>query len=389
MFPDLSYILHHLFGTMPDNGASVVKTFGLFLALAFLGSALFLHLEYIRKEKEGVLKPSVETVLIGEGAKPLEVLFNAFIGFLLGFKLVHIFLNFAAFKANAPGVVFSGQGNWIAGILAFLGFGAWYYYAANREKLETPIQKEVLVYPHERIGDITVVAAISGLIGARLFSVLENLKDFFADPLGQLFSGSGLTMYGGLILAYFVVYWYVRKKGIPPIHMMDAVAPALVVGYGVGRLGCHFSGDGDWGIPSTDPKPAWMGWLPDWLWSFDYAHNVNNEGQPLADCVYQYCSHLVPGVYPTPLYESFACLLTLGILWLLRKRLTIPGMLFCVYLVLNGVERLWIEKIRVNPHYDLGGMNLSQAQYIAIGLIVAGIAGGLFLWLRKRKKIAV
>ncbi|MBK8832882.1 MAG: prolipoprotein diacylglyceryl transferase [Saprospiraceae bacterium] len=114
--------------------------------------------------------------------------------------------------------------------------------------------------PHHRIGDITILAAISGIIGARLFSIIEseeNIKAFIKDPLDQLLSGSGLAIYGGLILAFITVYWYIYRKGMKPIHVMDAVAPALIMGYGVGRLGCQFSGDGDWGIVNTAPAPGW------------------------------------------------------------------------------------------------------------------------------------
>jgi prolipoprotein diacylglyceryl transferase len=255
---------------------------------------------------------------------------------------------------------------------------------AKKEKLDTPIQKTIMVSPIHRITDITMVAAISGLTGAKLFSVLEDWEHFIKDPIGNFFSGSGLTMYGGLILAFFVCYWYVRKKGIPPIQMMDAVAPALIVGYGVGRIGCQLSGDGDWGIVNTAAKPGWMSFLPDWAWAQYYPHNVVREGIPIPNCVGDFCTYLNPPVFPTPMYETLMCVVIFIILWMLRKRITIPGMIFCIYMILNGLERFLIEIIRINPTYPVMGFMLSQAQIIALGLILIGAVSAILLWVRRR-----
>jgi phosphatidylglycerol---prolipoprotein diacylglyceryl transferase len=192
-------------------------------------------------------------------------------------------------------------------------------------------------------------------------------------------------MYGGLILAFFACYIYVKKLGIPPILMMDAVAPALVVGYGVGRLGCQFSGDGDWGIENTAPKPSWMSILPDWLWAQNYPHNVLKEGFPMEGCSDAYCTQLIPAVFPTPMYETMMCMVVLAILWSLRKRIKMNGMIFFIYLILNGLERFIIETIRVNPRYSVLGTALSQAQIIAIGLMVIGGLGMLGVWIYNKR----
>ena len=239
--------------------------------------------------------------------------------------------------------------------------------------------------PHQRVGDITIVAAISGILGARLFSILENFGDFIQDPIGQLFSGSGLTIYGGLILAFIVVTWYVRKKGITPIHVMDAAAPALIVGYAVGRMGCQLAGDGDWGIVNAAAVPDWF-FLPDWLWSFDYPRNVLNEGVLMENCVGRYCHRLDPPVYPTPAYEIIMGAVIFIILWMLRKKAKVAGTIFFVYVLLNGVERFIIENIRVNPRYTFLGIELSQAQYIALGLVAVG-AIGLYQLYRKKGRL--
>jgi len=406
MYPDLSYILHDLFGTPVDNVFSVVQTFGLFLTLAVLTSGFVLYLEFRRYEKNGIFQGIKEKEILGEGPKFMPIFSNALIGFLVGFKLLYIVNNFGTFKADAAGVVLSTVGSWLGGIIGLVALGAWRYYELHKEKLIEPKTVEKIVMPHERVPDITIVAAISGIIGARLFSILENFGDFVKDPIGQLLSGSGLTIYGGLILAFIVVYFYVKKRGIRPIHMMDAVAPSLIIGYAVGRLGCQFSGDGDWGIVNELAKPGWFV-LPDWAWAYDYPHNVINSmnsdpvtgnsfygGETIPNCggivavggaSPEHCTRLVDKVFPTPLYEAFLSFLIFGILWVLRKRVKITGMLFFIYLIFNGIERFFLEAIRVNEHYNILGVNWSMSQFIALGLFLSGVVGVVFLG-RKNKK---
>lgn len=232
-------------------------------------------------------------------------------------------------------------------------------------------------WPHEKVGDITLVAAISGIIGAKLFAIFESaetIQAFFRDPINTLFSGSGLAIYGGLIVAFFAVTWYVRRLGIGILDICDATAPALIIGYGVGRMGCQLSGDGDWGIPAKMPKPDWF-IFPDWLWSQKYPRNVLNEGELIPDCVGKYCHELSVGVYPTPLYEVAMALLIFAILWSLRKRLVVPGQIFFLYCIFNGVERFFIEKIRVNDKLHLFGMDVTQAEIISVLFILIGIIG--------------
>lgn len=381
MYPDLSYLLHDLFGTPVDNIFSVVKMFGLMLALAFLAAAWAFGKELNRKEQEGILT-GVKEVRYPNRTRLQDLLVQTGLGFILGYKLGAIVGNVDAFKLDPASVVFSAQGEFLWGLLGAALFFITTYPSYRKTQKEGAKKETVLVMPHERVGDITILAAISGIVGARLFSILENFGDFLRDPIGQLFSGSGLTIYGGLILAFIVVTRYVRKKGIPPIHVMDAAAPSLILGYAVGRMGCQLSGDGDWGIVNDRPVPDWF-FLPDWFWSFDYPRNVLNEGVKMADCVGHYCHHLVPPVYPTPLYEVIMGLMIFGILWAVRKRMKVAGSLFFLYVLLNGIERLIIEFIRVNPRYEILGITLSQAQYIAIGLILTG-AGGLYYLFRKK-----
>ena len=399
MYPNLSYFLHDLIGTEPDNWASVFQTFGLFMALAFLSAAWNLNAELRRKERMGLLHPTEQKVTIGKPANLLDVIFNGFIGFLVGFKLAYIYQHFDEFKASAPDLIFSSKGNILGGIVVALAFAAYKYWEQNSEKLEKPIEKIVKIFPSDRTGDITVVAAITGLLGAKIFALIETPKQFMADPIGQLFSGSGLAIYGGLIGGAIGVLSYVAWKKISIPHFSDAVAPGLILSYGVGRIGCQLSGDGDWGVPVIGPNkffsyeydwsapPSWMSWLPDWFWSYDYPHNVNKDGgAKVADCAWEYCTKLDVPVFPTALWEVMAAFLLFGILWAIRKKLTTPGLLFCVYLIFNGLERYWIEAWRVNDRYDWLPFRWTQAELIAVILIAIGVVLGFFLWNKNKKK---
>jgi phosphatidylglycerol---prolipoprotein diacylglyceryl transferase len=377
MYPDLSYVFHDLFGTAADNWTSIFKVYGIFLVLAVLGAARIFYVELRRKSREGIFQPLREQVKEGGPATRNDYISAVLWGFLLGFKIPYIALHFAEFQADAAAMLFSLKGIWWAGIAGAAISAASKYWTTRRS---VAVVKTVDLYPHDRIGEITVIAAVAGVIGAKVFSILEDPKPFFADPAGTLFSGAGLTIYGGLIFGFVAVWYYLRRKKIPVLPTMDAVAPALIISYGIGRLGCHFSGDGDWGIVAG-AQPAWW-FLPDWLWSMDYPRNIINSGVLMDDCVGQYCRRLAEPVFPTSIYEAVMALAIGGILWALRKRLRVPATLFFVYLIFNGLERFWIEKIRVNEQYEAVG--LTQAELIATALFVIGVAGVVVLnWKKK------
>ncbi len=135
------------------------------------------------------------------------------------------------------------------------------------------------------------------------------------------------------------------------------------------------SGDGDWGIPNLAPKPHWLSWVPDWMWTFKFPHNVSMEdqGNIIPDCVGKFCNELKLPVYPTSFYESVICILLFLFLWSIRDRIKIPGIMFGIYLILNGVERFFIELIRVNTKYHVAGINFTQAELISICCVIFGI----------------
>lgn len=218
---------------------------------------------------------------------------------------------------------------------------------------------------HELVSNLTMVVMVAGIVGARLFHILENLDQFLASPWSMIFNRAGLSVFGGLILGTIAGMVYVRRWHLPVRPMLDAVAPAMMLGYAIGRIGCQISGDGDWGIAANMAlKPDW---LPTWLWAQTYDNNI--YGEVIA----------APGVYPTPVYESLMAMACFALLWALRRHSFRTGWLFAVYLVLAGVERLLIEQIRVNPSYDLGLFKATQAELIAVTLICAGLIGVVVL----------
>ena len=189
-------------------------------------------------------------------------------------------------------------------------------------------------------------AAIGGLLGARLLFLVEQWRAFLADPLSLIFTGAGFTWYGGLIGGVGAMTWCIRRHGLPWLEVMDAVAPAIALGHGIGRIGCHLAGDGDWGPPTTLP------------WGVAYTQAIVGWDFP-------------PGVrvHPTPLYETIAYVLVFAILWSRRAAPHQPGALFWGYLLLAGIARFLLEFVRVNPPLLLG---LSQAQVISIFLVAVG-----------------
>jgi prolipoprotein diacylglyceryl transferase len=384
MYPRLSDLINGLIGT---SITLPVQTYGFFVALAFVMAGMVVYVEYRRKEKEKVLLPQEKLTWKGKPAGFTELALTAIAGLALGYKVIGILFNYSQFSENPQKYVLSGEGSWWGGIITAIAMTAYTYYSKEKRKLEKPVQVKEIVHPYQLTGSIILVAAAAGIIGSKLFDVVEHLDQLFKDPIGTLFSFSGLAFYGGLITAAFLVSWYVERNKIPwPINA-DIVAPGLMLAYGIGRIGCQLSGDGCWGVVNLEPKPEWMSFLPDWMWSFNYPHNVINEGILMEGCDGKHCRVLGQPVFPTPFYETVIAFIFFIALWSIRKKIRLHGMLFAIYLILNGIERLLIEQIRVNIKYHFLGIEYTQASAIAVGLIIAGIAGIIYFrwWNEKRK----
>jgi phosphatidylglycerol:prolipoprotein diacylglycerol transferase len=218
---------------------------------------------------------------------------------------------------------------------------------------------------------ITLLAVVFGIIGAKLLYLIESWEYFLRDPIGMAFSPGGLTWYGGFILAAYAVWKYAKKKNIPFLTICDATAPGLMIGYGIARIGCHLSGDGDYGFPTDLP------------WAAVYSKGTYPPSVAFKDfpeVVAQYgVNGVVPDdilVHPTPIYEFLAAAAMFAWMWFgLRKKNYPPGKLFMIYLVLSGVARFLVEFLRLNPRLVLG---LSESQIISFLLVVVGTYGVLY-----------
>jgi phosphatidylglycerol:prolipoprotein diacylglycerol transferase len=374
LYPNLYYAFKDLFG-IELNFFKMFQSFGFFVAVSFLLGRYVFSLELKRKEEEGLLSPSQSQVLKDKKPNVFDYITSTLLGFLLGYKLVYVALHFNNFLENTQAFLLSLQGSMIGGLIVAAISCYFKYREAQKLKGTESKLENITVHPYQHIGNMTTIAAIFGIIGAKIFHNLENWDDFMSDPMGSLLSFSGLTMYGGLIFGAITVIYYAYKNGIAVKPLIDSSAPGLMLAYGVGRVGCQVAGDGDWGIDNLSSKPGWLNFLPDWFWSYSYSHNVNGVGVPIPGCEGKYCAILEHPVFPTPFYEATICIALFFFLWSIRKKVNTPGVMFSIYLVLNGVERFFIEKIRINTEYHIFGFGITQAEIISTLLVIAGVIG--------------
>ncbi len=192
------------------------------------------------------------------------------------------------------------------------------------------------------------IAGLAGIVGARLYHVLESPAEFFADPWPLIFSRFGFAWFGGFLGGFAALLILARREKIPTLTFLDACSPAACVGYAIGRIGCLLSGDGDYGIPTTLP------------WGMSFPNGVvPTTGR----------------VHPTPLYEFFIWMFLAYLLWRIGasalKRKKPDGLVFCDYLVFTGIARFLVEIVRINPRSFFG---MSNAQAASAASVLLGTA---------------
>lgn len=201
-------------------------------------------------------------------------------------------------------------------------------------------------------------AGLAGMLGAKLYHLLETPAEFFADPWPQIFSRTGFAWFGGFLGGFGVMLYLGRRAKLPMLEFLDACSPAAAVGYGIGRIGCLLSGDGDYGITTSLP------------WGMSFPNGIVPTTER---------------VHPTPIYEFIVWLAIGACLWRMGAKRTgeakSSGEVFCFYLILTGVARFLVEIIRINPRSFLG---MSNAQTMSALSVIAGVA--LWWWVRKSEK---
>jgi prolipoprotein diacylglyceryl transferase len=224
------------------------------------------------------------------------------------------------------------------GLLNLLAFVAAYYVLradVRRRSLQVDAQ------------NVISICALLGIVGAKLYHVLQSPSELFADPLGSLFSRAGFAWFGGMLGVLLALYLLARKYKLTYLQMLDLCSPAASIGYAVGRIGCLVSGDGDYGTPTSLP------------WGMSFPNGLVPTTQR---------------VHPTPIYEAIIAVLIAWYLWRQgAKALRGPrpaGQITGEYLILTGVARFLVEFIRINPRSFLG---MSNAQAMSIVSVIVGV----------------
>ena len=239
------------------------------------------------------------------------------------------------------------------GFMLMMAFYTCYYF------LNKDLKR--LGYDSNLSGDIVFAAAVGGILGSKIYYLIENFDRVIADPTGMIFSGAGLVFLGGLMGGTLGVTFVINKNNLSWITFADIVAPLLILGYAIGRIGCLLVGD-DYGLPTHLP------------WGIEFPNGLPPSTYSIFQTYYPWVNldNFEPGVlsvHPTPIYEAIIGGLIFYYLYQKRTSVTIVGSLFFTYLILAGTERFIVEFLRVNEKYFIG---LSGAQVISILMITIG-----------------
>lgn len=199
---------------------------------------------------------------------------------------------------------------------------------------------------------IVAITVVAGIVGAKLWHVLDTPADFQELGWRVLYDSAGFAWYGGLVFGISALVFQGWRAKIGPLRTLDLAAPAAAIGYGIGRIGCFLSGDGCYGIPTSLP------------WGMSFPHGIDPT---------------IVRVHPTPLYEMVAGLIIGWWLWRRGGKPHASGAILGWYLVLSGLARFLVEFVRRNPKVLLG---LSNAQLASVAATLAGVA--IVWWAARR-----
>jgi len=246
----------------------------------------------------------------------------------------------------------------------------------RRGNLTVAATKKTPKVPSERVHQdegflIVTVAGMAGLLGARLYHVLETPREFFADPWPMLFTRYGFAWFGGFLGGFLALIFLARHFKVPLLEFFDICAPAATVGYAIGRIGCLLSGDGDYGRPTSLP------------WGMAFPNGV----VPTTDTCVQWGWPADCRVHPTPIYEFLIWMAIAAFLWHMGAKAVrgpkAKGEIFCNYLILTGLARFLVEFLRINPRSFFGLSNAQAASLVSI------LVGAVLLWRIKSRYYAL
>jgi len=329
-------------------GPFTIYSYGLMLATGFMVGSYFLTQELRRRKLNRNVTRSFFVVM--------RWLVIALIALIIISALVEfgsdIFSVLAALAGKNP--VF------LLIIAAFVAVSAYIFTQAKNPRPQTEVDLSTAV---------VLISLVYGVFGTKILFLFENMESFLQRPFDMLISTSGLSFFGGPVLVVIVLALMLRREDLRFFAVADSAAPSLLLAYGIGRLGCHFAGDGCYGFPTSLP------------WGTDYSSGVVPPSQALRrfpEIAGQFPDGIpdTTPLHPTPVYEFLACALLFLVLWRFRKSIRIEGRIFMLYLVFAGLERFAVEFLRLNPRVLFG---LSGFQIFAFLMILAGLVGWYLL----------
>ncbi|MBI3193784.1 MAG: prolipoprotein diacylglyceryl transferase [Ignavibacteriae bacterium] len=335
-------------------GPITIYSFGLMMGIGFFVASFVLHKETVRK------------YMIHDFSVELTQFLRSMYAILVAVLVIAYLI-----ESGISGFIASLETNSTKTLVILAGIGALGV-ALFQKKSSKWFTADTSAF-------IVVISILAGVTGSKLLYVIENIEQLGRTPFDTIFSPGGLTWYGGFFLVTAILYYFTKKLDIPFLRVCDAAAPALMIGYGIARIGCHLAGDGDYGIPTDLP------------WGTNYENGTYPPSVAFRDfpeIVSRYgVNGIIPDhipVHPAPVYEFLAGVLFFFVLWKFRTSFKQNGLLFMMYLIFSGSARLAVEFIRINPRLLFG---LTEAQLFSVILIIVGVVG--FFVLQKKNNIEI